>query len=610
MLVEKVIYENMKSRIFVSVVGLLGGLSLAACNKTEDVLSKIEYVPFQMETDGRWGMVSLDGEVFYEDEFDSLPTFAVNGRFAVKNSNGMWEIYATEKPPRKIGEEYVSVSSFGPGVALVTRGKNKGIEMIDRDGNVKCALNEVVGKSVDMAGPLYFMRGVRLYFSPFVVFGADKKVGCMDAEGRVVIPPEYSWITYSGKYLMAFKDRNFVEKYRDYIQNLFVLGEYNTEDGDTLRTCVFDRAGNRLRAFTTVGESMAGWFSDEIIYVGKSTDEKLRCELRTPDNEVLLKLPSGVSPNPACSMPGDKFVFWDENSEHYGLMNMAGDMLIRDKYGVMVAASDNLYVVARDDDDCNLVDEKDNPVGNMTFKSIGFYGDRKILVEEEENSYCFIDHAGRKTGDKTFYNVGVVSGVLSMFVESDYIDLIGLLHSLDIKKGGIGDFSLGMTAVQLVKLVDGDREPQNYVDEYAIRRSYRNKEDVPIDIVAGCPETIGHEILIDYAKWWGEGDDDYYIKQEHTGEYEYTETSVDYVALVFRDEGKLKGMSDQLFDAARSYLNTYGLRVTHDAEGELMYDSGKGNVIAVLKAKVGKGIVLYVGTGDRLRDVIKDIDGE
>ena len=589
---------------------LLGLLSLAACNKTEDVLSKIEYVPFQMEKDGRWGMVSLDGEILYEDEFDSQPTFAVNGRFAVKNSNGMWEIYATEKPPRKIGEEYVSVSPFGPGVALVTRGKNKGIEMIDRDGNVKCALNEVVGKSVDMAMPLWLVSSEEFSFSPFVVFWADKKVGCMDAEGRVVIPPEYSWITYSGNYLMAFKDRNFVKKYRDYIQNLFVLGEYNTEDGDTLRTCIFDRVGNRLRTFTTVGESMTGWFSEEIIYVGKYTDEKLRCELRTLDNEVLLKLPSGTSPIPAKSIPGDKFVFWDENSGHFGLMNMAGDMLIRDKYGDMAAVSDNLYVVARDDDDCNLVDEKDNPVGNMTFKSIGFYGDRKILVEEEENSYCFIDHAGRKTGDETFYNVGVVSSGLSMVVESDYIDLIGLLHSLDIKKGGIGDFSLGMTAVQLVKLVDGDREPQNYVDEYAIRRSYRNKEDVPIDIVAGCPETIGHEILIDYAKWWGEGDDDYYIKQEHTGEYEYTETSVDYVALVFRDEGNLKGMSDQLFDAARSYLNTYGLRVTHDAEGELMYDSGKGNVIAVLKAKVGKGIVLYVGTGDRLRDVIKDIDGE
>lgn len=600
----------MKSRIFVSVVGLLGGLSLAACNKTEDVLSKIEYVPFQMEKDGRWGMVSLDGEVFYEDEFDSLPTFAVNGRFAVKNSNGMWEIYATEKPPRKIGEEYVSVSSFGPGVALVTRGKNKGIEMIDRDGNVKCALNEVVGKSVDMAGPLYFMRGVRLYFSPFVVFIADKKVGCMDAEGRVVIPPEYSLITYSGKYLMAFKREGTEIKN---LSELFegVFGMYGMEEGDTSQVCIFDRSGNRVKEVTAVENSIIGWFSDEVIYVGKVADEKkFTVELRTLDDEVLLKLPLNVLPIPFVSVPGDKFVFVGLPGRKCGLMNMAGDMLIRDKYKLMMSVSDNLYIAERDVDECYLVDAKDNRVGSLTFKKGISFGDRKILVQEEDGSFCFIDHAGRKTGDDISYLESARIGGGWGDVESDYIDLIGLLHSLDIKKGGIGDFSLGMTAVQLVKLVDGDREPQNYVDEYALRRSYRNKEDVPIDVVAGCPETIGHEILIDYAKWWGEGDDDYYIKQEHTGEYEYTETSVDYVALVFRDEGKLKGMSDQLFDAARSYLNTYGLRVTHDAEGELMYDSGKGNVIAVLKAKVGKGIVLYVGTGDRLRDVIKDIDGE
>ena len=589
----------MKSKIFMSVAGLLGLLSLAACNKTEDVLSGIEYVPFQMEKDGRWGMVSLDGEILYEDEFDSQPTFAVNGRFAVKNSNGMWEIYATEKPPRKIGEEYVSVSPFGPGVALVTRGKNKGIEMIDRDGNVKCALNEVVGKSVDMAIPLYFIRGGRLYFSPFVVFGADKKVGCMDAEGRVVIPPEYSWITYSGKYLMAFKDRNFVEKYRDYIQNLFVLGEYNTEDGDTLRTCVFDRAGNRLRAFTTVGESMAGWFSDEIIYVGKYTDEKLRCELRTLDNEVLLKLPSGTSPIPAKSIPGDKFVFWDENSGHFGLMNMAGDMLIRDKYGDMEAVSDNLYVVTREDDDCYLVDEKDNPVGNVSFKSVPMNGDRKILVEEEENSYCFIDHAGRKTGDKTFYNVGVVSGVLSMFVESDYIDLTGLLDTLHIRKDGIDKFSLQMSAMECAQQTY-KKDCSDYENTSSIS-TVRHLKSCEMDLTVSFPENVC-QLGFSFEYWQGK-------YQEVYGD-KFTATRPECVVLSFRNTGKLKGKADLLFEAAKPYIKKLGKRVTRDEDNVLICEQGSGRVAAVLKNKNENNVILYIGAVDRFFELMEAANGE
>lgn len=579
---------------------LLGMLALAACNKTEDVLSKIEYVPFQMEKDGRWGMVSLDGEVLYEDEFDSQPTFAVNGRFAVKNSDGMWEIYATEKPPRKIGEEYVSVSPFGPGVALVTRGKNKGIELIDRDGNVKCALNEVVGKSVDAAMPLYCMGNGDQSFSPFVVFWADKKLGCMDAEGRVVIPPEYSWITYSGKYLMAFKDRNFVEKYRDYIQNLFVLGEYNTEDGDTLRTCIFDRAGNRLRAFTTVGESMTGWFSDEIIYVGKYTDEKLRCELRTLDNEVLLKLPSGVSPMPVCSMPGDKFVFWDENSGHFGLMNMAGDMLIRDKYGDITAVSDNLYVVARDGDDCNLVDEKDNPVGNMTIKSVMFYGDSKILVEEEENSYCFIDHAGRKTGDKTFYDVGVVSSGLSMVVESDYIDLTGLLDTLNIRKDGIDKFSLQMSAMECAQQTY-KKDCSDYENTSSIS-TVRYLNSCVMELVVSFPEDVCQTGITFAPDWYGN-------YQEVYGD-KFTTTRPECVALSFRNTGKLKGKADLLFEAAKPYIKKLGKRVTRDEDNVLICELGSGRVAAVLKNKKGNNVILHIGAVDRFFKVMEAVNGE
>ena len=276
----------MKNKVVLSVGWLLGILSLVACGNETGGVSQLEYVPFQTEKDGRWGLVSPDGEILYEEEFENRPTSVVNGRFMVEDGDGKWEIYVPEKPARKVGGKYVSATQFGPGsVALVTRGKNKGIEMIDKEGNVRCVLNEVVGKPVDRAYYLVFVRGGASFFTPWVVFETGGKQGCMDSEGNITVKPEYDGFLCSGKYLMAIKggkslDANGVPVW------------WTVDEGDTLQTCILDDRGKQLRSFSVFGESAVG-FSDDVIYVGKvdTGNEVQEYELRTMDNEVLLKLP-------------------------------------------------------------------------------------------------------------------------------------------------------------------------------------------------------------------------------------------------------------------------------------------------------------------------------
>ena len=106
---------------------------LNACSKSSVFSPPIEYLPFQEEKDGYWGMISPDGKVLFSGEFKEEPTVAMNGRFFVKNGDGLWELYTAEEKPKKLGEEYLEVVSFREDVTPVVR-KNQSIELINLDG--------------------------------------------------------------------------------------------------------------------------------------------------------------------------------------------------------------------------------------------------------------------------------------------------------------------------------------------------------------------------------------------------------------------------------------------------------------------------------------------
>lgn len=55
----------------------------------------IDYLPFQEEEGGKWGMISPDGKVLFSEEFKSQPSRAIDGRFWVYNDQGYLELYNT-----------------------------------------------------------------------------------------------------------------------------------------------------------------------------------------------------------------------------------------------------------------------------------------------------------------------------------------------------------------------------------------------------------------------------------------------------------------------------------------------------------------------------------
>lgn len=132
-----------KSTIFTVLLTTLVTLALVSCKKEAE--TKIEAVPFQETEDGQWGMISVDGKVLFKDEFKEMPTVVRDGRFFVKNKDGILEMYDATEKPKRIGKDYVHATSFQNGRAIVAE-KGKNVSIIDKDGNTVKVLDKVDGK--------------------------------------------------------------------------------------------------------------------------------------------------------------------------------------------------------------------------------------------------------------------------------------------------------------------------------------------------------------------------------------------------------------------------------------------------------------------------------
>ena len=152
-------------------------LVLAGCSSNSE--NTITHLPYQVEKDGRWGLIDWEGNPLIEEEFKHRPSFVIDGMFCVKNSDGMYEFYTAEKKPRQIGEEYLSVGPFTNGLAPVVK-KDSRITYINKEGETVIELIKYVATPIVKAWP--FNNGIAF------VENASRKVGAINTKGEYVIP--------------------------------------------------------------------------------------------------------------------------------------------------------------------------------------------------------------------------------------------------------------------------------------------------------------------------------------------------------------------------------------------------------------------------------------
>lgn len=341
---------------------------LVSCNPfTAFNSDKLQYMPFQEEKDGQWGMISTDGEVLFTDEFKEEPTVVTNDRFFAKNNDGKWELFTAEKKPQQVGKnDYEQAGAFKDDVTPVSM-KGKPIQFIDKDGNVVFELDKVGGKKVDACSN--FSEGV-------AIFSVGDYVGCINDKGDVVVQPQYIAILPASDGKMLAVDK----KYKD-------------KDEKDIKLTVLSTNGDKISDIPLSKYSNVGaYFEDNMIWVKEATsDGKDKCGIIDANGNVVVKPSPKIQAITAVNK--DEFIF--NNDDEYGLMNTKGEVILRAKYKQLAfAKAGDLLFAANDDDKIKLINEDGDEVSKDSYENVKQFHGSAAAVKESEDNWIFINKKG------------------------------------------------------------------------------------------------------------------------------------------------------------------------------------------------------------------------
>ena len=396
---------NKLSYLLLALVALL-----SSCGQKS---ADLEYIPFRSISDGRWGMISTDGKVLFDDEFNDMPQAVYCGRFFVKNKDGKYELYtADEKPQQVAGKTWADVSDFSKGLALAAE-EGKPISIINCDGEQVADLSKIDGKSITAAKGLY--EGYA------IVETEDGTKGIVDDGGKTIVGPgKYKELEYvgEGKCLALDKKYENAEKDQKVIQIISIEGKTLGE----INTSKINFEGARTTEAVIFNNGLLGAY-----------DANGRGGLINEKGEWVLEPSEKVKH--IIAINGDKFIYSGEDG--MGIMDKKGEVLIRGKYFMLQWAGDDLLwafdTKGENKDMISLINLKDEIVGKEFFKNGYTLQDGTRIAQLGKHDYGFIDEKGEVM--KLDKNVNIADiGIprCDQWVESQYVDVQRIVSSLEL----------------------------------------------------------------------------------------------------------------------------------------------------------------------------------
>lgn len=396
---------NKLSYLLLALVALL-----SSCGQKS---ADLEYIPFRSISDGRWGMISTDGKVLFDDEFNDMPQAVYCGRFFVKNKDGKYELYtADEKPQQVAGKTWADVSDFSKGLALAAE-EGKSISIINCDGEQVADLSKIDGKSITAAKGLYEGHAI--------VETEDGTKGIVDDGGKTIVGPgKYKELEYvgEGKCLALDKKYENAEKDQMVIQIISIEGKTLGE----INTSKINFEGARTTEAVIFNNGLLGAY-----------DANGRGGLINEKGEWVLEPSEKVKH--IIAINGDKFIYSGEDG--MGIMDKKGEVLIRGKYFMLQWAGDDLLwafdTKGENKDMISLINLKDEIVGKESFKNGYTLQDGTRIAQLGKHDYGFIDEKGEVM--KLDKNVNIADiGIprCDQWVESQYVDVQRIVSSLEL----------------------------------------------------------------------------------------------------------------------------------------------------------------------------------
>ena len=327
---------------------------------------------FKAQSDDRYGMISSDGEILFEDEFEMPPSPAVVGVFSAMGSDFKIRYYTASPKPEAIGKDaYVAGGYCTEGVIPVVK-EGQPVVLIDKSGKEVASLAKADGKRVTMVNG-YFSDGLML-------FSAERKFGYFNPKGEVAIKAVYD-VAY------PFSD------------GLAVVAK-SKADG-SMSWSAIDKSGKEVARLNIS--------YDDMTYIPMYFDGVLVCgtDVYGKDGKRLFRVPSGWTEMTAYN---DGYASFREGGK-WGVCDKEGKEVIRAKYDNPVKRIDGGFLTIDGtigDCDISFVDANDDEIKRID----GAYSCRmlsgsRIVVWDAEDECYLVDENGEESDGTSYAEIGV-----------------------------------------------------------------------------------------------------------------------------------------------------------------------------------------------------------
>lgn len=526
--------------VAIGLIAVLAGLGYWGWNRLPDgkiadlftsyeQASSVDGIPFKSTEKGKWGMLKPDGTVLFEEEFKDVPTLAHDGRFMVKNGNGLWEIFTAEEKPNKVGDEYVSLGDFYNGVAPAVR-KNEQISLIDKDGNVIAVL--------DKSGAKPITRMENFHYG-YALFEAGDAVGIVNTRGEILLEAR----KYCKIYHVAPKQFLALDmKYKD------------EEDRHNYVYDVIDPVGNRMNTIRMAKYNDIVVLDDGYIGIEQTSDGEKLYGIMDLDGKIIVR-PTNKTRGLYGYNDG-KFIFSD--GEYWGIRTVEDEVLIRAKYDAILWASDEMIWATSVDDgrrEMSLVDLEGNKLTRDTYQdALPFYDGRHAYVQITDKTWGIINNKGEELTDVPDI-CDIKANTADQVIVSDYVDLDAVVDAVNMTPNGFGGFGINMSALNLLKVYNehcspGDQKELNPSATHTDRLSYSQ------DVSKG----INFNVELYYSGYISERGGSHY--DNTIGEWiqepdKWTTVPPQYIKMKVSGY-KMSGKTNLLYKKLVSKMKTYG----------------------------------------------------
>lgn len=417
----------------------------------------VKAIPFKSNEDGKWGMMTTEGKVLFENEFRNAPTYVADERFFVQNQDGFWELFSAEETPRRIGNEYRFATAFSNGVAMATP-RDGYISIINKDGKVVTELNEFEGKKVSWASG---------FTGETAVVACDTLRGVVNIKGNPIVKPEYSTIQLLPNGLIVASDYKFDSTHLPYDSvtpagSLLILNNKGKElfslDSkkywNVIPTGVTDKyitVKEGKRIMKTEGEGKSAYTYPVMEWTYSIIDYKGKEIVKSND-----KL------NMILAMRGEQFIFTNEDNL-CGVSTIDGKEIVKPDYDGINFIGEDYIALYKNGDSSNdyksvvkVVNNEGTQIGNGTFTGVAGNDNYRMLagnnlfVKVEDDEWTVFDKEGKKLSDLPKINDMLPFSSGDSEVRTDVVNYDNLFKKLKISPTEFDGYTFNTTPQQAI----------------------------------------------------------------------------------------------------------------------------------------------------------------